>query len=57
MSTEESKALARRFIEEGFSRGNLALADEIIAPNFVNYDPGTPPLPSGPEGSGGVPGS
>ena len=50
MSTEESKALARRFIEEGFSTGNLALADQIIAPNFVNYDPGTPPLPSGPEG-------
>jgi hypothetical protein len=39
MSTEESKALARRFIEEGFSTGNLALADEIIAPSFVNYDP------------------
>jgi len=50
MSIEENKALARRFIEEGFSTGNLALADEIIAPNFVNYDPGTPPLPSGPEG-------
>jgi steroid delta-isomerase-like uncharacterized protein len=50
MSTEENKALARRFTEEGFSTGNLALADEIVAPNFVNYDPGTPPLPSGPEG-------
>src|SRR6266496_2718980 len=50
MSTEENKALARRFIEEGFSTGNLALADEIVATNFANYDPGTPPLPSGPEG-------
>jgi len=50
MSTEENKVLARRFVEEGFSTGNLALADEIVAPNFVNYDPGTPPLPSGPEG-------
>ena len=50
MSTEENKALARQFIEEGFSKGNLAVADAIIAPNFVNYDPGTPPLSSGPEG-------
>jgi steroid delta-isomerase-like uncharacterized protein len=49
MSTEQNKALARRFIEEGFG-GNLALADEIVAPTFTNYDPGTPPLPSGPEG-------
>ena len=50
MAAEENKALARQFIEEGFSKGNLAVADAIIAPNFVNYDPGTPPLSSGPEG-------
>jgi steroid delta-isomerase-like uncharacterized protein len=50
MSTEENKALARQFIEEGFTKGNLAIADAIIAPNFANYDPGTPPLPAGPEG-------
>ena len=50
MSAEENKALARQFIEEGFSKGNLAVADAIIAPNFVNHDPGTPPLPSEPEG-------
>lgn len=46
----ENKTISRRFIEEGFSTGNLAIANEIIAPNFVNHDPGTPPLPSGPEG-------
>jgi len=50
MSAEENKALARQFIEEGFSKGNLAVADAIIAPNFANHDPGTPPLPAGPEG-------
>ena len=50
MSAEENKALARQFIEAGFSKGNLAVADAIIAPNFVNHDPGTPPLPTGPEG-------
>jgi steroid delta-isomerase-like uncharacterized protein len=50
MSAEENKALARQFIEEGFSKGNLAVADTIIAANFINHDPGTPPLPAGPEG-------
>ena len=48
--SEENKAIARRFVEEGFNKGNPALADEIIASNFVNHDPGTPPLPAGPEG-------
>ena len=42
--------IARWFIAEAFSTGNLAPADEWIAPNFVNHDPGTPPLPTGPEG-------
>jgi predicted ester cyclase len=46
----ENKAVSRRFIEEGFSTGNLAVAHEYIASNFANYDPGTPPLPAGPEG-------
>ena len=50
MSAEENKAVARQFIEEGFSKGNLAVADAIIATNFANYDPGTPPLSTGPEG-------
>lgn len=49
MSTE-NKNIGRRFIEEGFNRGNLAAADEIIAANFTNHDPGTPELPSGPDG-------
>jgi predicted ester cyclase len=42
--------IARYFIAEAFNTGNLAPADELIAANFVNHDPGTPPLPSGPEG-------
>ena len=41
MSTEENKALARRWGEEIWGKGNLALIDEILASNFVfNY-----PLP------------
>lgn len=45
----DNKTLARQFLE-GFNGNNLAGAAEIIAANFTNYDPGTPPLPAGPEG-------
>jgi steroid delta-isomerase-like uncharacterized protein len=48
MSTD-NKAIARRFLE-GFNTGNPAIAAEIVAPNFTNQDPSTPPLPAGPEG-------
>lgn len=41
MSAEENKAVVRRFIEDLISTGNLALADELCAPNYVNY--GLPP--------------
>jgi steroid delta-isomerase-like uncharacterized protein len=45
----DNKAIARRFLE-GFNTGNPAIAAEIVAPNFANHDPSTPPLPAGPEG-------
>jgi predicted ester cyclase len=52
MSTEANKAISRRFLKEIFSQGNLAVADEIIAPDHVDSGPGTlPGLPPGPEGS------
>jgi steroid delta-isomerase-like uncharacterized protein len=49
MSTEENKALARRYIEV-FNQGNvteiLAIVDELYAPDFVLHDPNIP-LPAG----------
>lgn len=36
MSTEENKALVRRWFLEAWNEGNLALADDVIAPD---YDP------------------
>jgi steroid delta-isomerase-like uncharacterized protein len=45
----DNKAIARHFLE-GFNSDNLATADEFIAANFTNHDPGTPPLPTGPDG-------
>jgi predicted ester cyclase len=37
-SPEENKALVRRFIEEFYNRGNMDVADELLAPNFVARD-------------------
>jgi predicted ester cyclase len=47
MSTEENKAIFRRFIEEVWNHGNLAVADELFAPNAVS--PSAPQLPPGSE--------
>lgn len=38
MSTDENKALVRRFYEEVHG-GNLAAIDECMAPNFVDHTP------------------
>ena len=44
MSLEANKALARRIWDEVFNERNLALADELIAPDAVNHEapPGVP---------------
>jgi predicted ester cyclase len=52
MSTEANKAIIRCLFEEAFGQGNLAVLDEITAPNQVNGSPGSlPGIPSGPEGT------
>jgi steroid delta-isomerase-like uncharacterized protein len=43
MSSETNKTLSRRFFEEVFSKGKLAVADEIIVKDQVNSGPGNPP--------------
>ena len=42
MSTEENKAINRRFFEEVWSQGNLTAVDELCAPNLIYR------LPTGP---------
>jgi steroid delta-isomerase-like uncharacterized protein len=42
MSTETNKAIVRRWVEEGWNKGNLALVDELYAPNVVQHDPSSP---------------
>jgi len=46
MGTEANKALVRRYVEL-YNTGNVALADEVIAPDFVDYT--HPELRPGPE--------
>jgi steroid delta-isomerase-like uncharacterized protein len=47
--SDENKAISRRVFEEIISQGNLSLADEIFASNYVDHDPANPDV-SGPEG-------
>ena len=42
MSTEENKATVHRYFEEVLNQGNLALANELNAPNWVYHDPAVP---------------
>ena len=40
MSTEENKAVARREIEELYNKGgNLDVAEEIYAPDYIGHEP------------------
>lgn len=37
MSTEQNKAVVRRFIEVDLDNLDVALADELLAPDYVNH--------------------
>jgi predicted SnoaL-like aldol condensation-catalyzing enzyme len=45
MSTEQNKAVVRRFIEDVLYNQNVAIADELMAPDYVNHS-----VPGGREG-------
>ena len=49
MSTQENKALNRRLVEEGFSKANMAVIDELIADDCLDHS-SPPGSPSGREG-------
>ena len=52
MLTETNKAVSRRFFEEVFGKGNLAVADEIVDKDHINTGPSNPPgLAPGLEGT------
>ena len=37
LSTEELKTIANRWIEQGWQKGNVAVIDELHAPDFVDH--------------------
>ncbi len=39
MSEQDNKAIARRVYDEVWTKGDLDVIDELIDPDFVNYDP------------------
>ena len=39
MSTEDNKTLVHRFFEEFANQGNLALADDLFAPEYAHHFP------------------
>ncbi len=51
MPTEANKAIVVQLYEEVFNKGDLDLADKLIAANAVNHDPAAPPnIPGGAPG-------
>jgi predicted ester cyclase len=53
VSAEENKALFRRTYEELLNRGDLSVADELVAPEFVNHE-ALPGRDRGPESMRGL---
>jgi steroid delta-isomerase-like uncharacterized protein len=53
MSAEQNKAIVRRWYQDVFEKGNLALANEIFTADYTSHDPSAPPggWPRGPEGA------
>ena len=40
MSAEQNKSIVRRWVEEGWNKRNLALIDQLYAPNFYQHETG-----------------
>ena len=47
MTTEDNIAALRRLLDEGFSKGNLEVVDEIVAPDSIEHQRGLKPGPEG----------
>lgn len=47
MGAEANKAAIVRWVDEGWNKGNLDLADEMYAPDYFIHDPSTPDFAGG----------
>jgi predicted ester cyclase len=54
MSAQENKERFRRFMDEGPNRGNLAIVDELFAPDVAFYIPGSAEPVRGIDGVKGI---
>ena len=48
--SEQNKQISRRVIDELFGQGRVEIAEELIAPDAISYDPAMPEPLRGPEG-------
>ena len=48
--SEQNKTAVRRLFDELWNKGNLPVADELIAPTYTHHDASTPDVGRGPEG-------
>jgi steroid delta-isomerase-like uncharacterized protein len=46
---EQNKTNTRRLIDEVWNKGHMAIADELIADNYVHHDPASPDFGQGPK--------
>ena len=44
------KAMVNHFVEQVWIKNNLAIADELVSPDFVNHDAASPEEARGPQG-------
>jgi steroid delta-isomerase-like uncharacterized protein len=47
--SEQNKTVVRRLFDELWNKGNLQVADQLIAPNYMDHDPSSPDFGKGPE--------
>ncbi len=47
--SEQNKTAVRRLFDELWNKGNLPVADELIAPTYTHHDASTPDVGRGPE--------
>jgi steroid delta-isomerase-like uncharacterized protein len=50
MSTDANKAIVVQLYDEVFNKGNLELAEKLVAEGAIEHDPNGLPVPSGPAG-------
>jgi steroid delta-isomerase-like uncharacterized protein len=39
MSAEQNKSIVRRWVEEGWNKGDMSVVDQVYAPGYVQHEP------------------